>query len=54
MTTPKFYTNKIEAKNGKQIKVDENLLPAGVTVNVAEVTFWPDYKPRGRAAKNAA
>lgn len=50
----KSYTNKIEFELGDEIKIAKNLLPAGVKVHEVEIVFWPNYKPRGRAALSHA
>lgn len=50
MTEVRKYTNKIEVGKTKKIRFKKDLLPEGVSLYDAEIKFWPDYKPRGRAA----
>lgn len=48
--TVRKYTNKIEFTKGKKIRMKKGVLPEGVSLYDVDITFWPDYKPRGRAA----
>lgn len=52
--TTRTYTNKIESVLGEKVALPNNVLPSGVALHEVEIIFWPDYKPRGRAAKHAS